>query len=608
MPLTDYNPDSRGEEPREDPGGFTPENSAHTRVAADFRARPPEDRAGQALSQPTFKSIVNPQPQHRRSFLRPRVRHISTKLGVLLVAVLAAIMAAIGYLNIMVHKRHLQQSTLNAAGNISDVIKRSTAYYMLRDDREGLYEMMSTIADEPGVVRIRVISPDGRVNYSTEPREVETTIDVRSPECSACHSGKVVRAQLQASERFRIFRTGKERVLGTITPIENEPDCSNAACHAHPASQRILGVLDTEMSLARADASLAETTRTFAFLTLFGIAITTFLIWYAVRVVVHKPLAQLRAGTDRLASGELGFHLSVGSENDEVGLLAASFNTMSDQLLDARREITGWTHTLEERVEQKTAELRRAHDQMLKVERMVSIGKLAAVVAHEVNNPLAGILTYAKLLRKWTANGITTEEKRKEACDCLDLIASESKRCGDLVKNLLTFSRTSPINLEKTSLNAIVERCVKLVAHKAEVQSVVLISDTAADLPAVLCDGAQVEQVLLALIMNALDAMPRGGNLWVSSRMVGSEVELQVRDDGTGIPPELMNKIFEPFITTKEVGKGVGLGLAVAKGVVERHGGRIEVESELGVGTTFLVYLPLEAHLTEEPATMATAR
>ncbi|HEX8925125.1 MAG TPA: ATP-binding protein, partial [Terriglobales bacterium] len=264
--------------------------------------------------------------------------------------------------------------------------------------------------------------------------------------------------------------------------------------------------------------------------------------------------------------------------------------------------ITGWTHTLEQRVEQKTGELRRAHDQMLKVERMVSIGKLSAVVAHEINNPLAGILTYAKLLRKWVANGITTEEKQKEACDCLDLIASESKRCGELVKNLLTFSRTSPMNLEKTSLNAIVERCVKLVAHKAEAQSVFIVCDIAADLPAILCDGAQVEQVLLALVMNALDAMPRGGNLWVSSRVVGSEVELQVRDDGTGIPPELMNKIFEPFTTTKEVGKGVGLGLAIAKGVVERHGGRIEVESELGVGTMFRVYLPLEAHLTEQAA------
>ncbi|HVP63753.1 MAG TPA: ATP-binding protein, partial [candidate division Zixibacteria bacterium] len=420
-------------------------------------------------------------------------------------------------------------------------------------------------------------------------------------------SGQVARSKLQASERFRIFPSKKERVLGTITPIENEPACSNSACHAHPANQRILGILDTEMSLARADASLAETSRTFALLTLLGIALTTFLIWYAVRVVVHKPLSQLRAGTDRLASGELGFHLEIDSENDEVGLLAASFNTMSDQLLDARREITSWTRTLEQRVEQKTGELRRAHDQMLKVERMVSIGKLAAVVAHEINNPLAGILTYAKLLRKWISNGITTEEKKTEAVECLDLIAIESKRCGELVKNLLTFSRVSPMNLEKTSINAIIERCVKLVAHKAEAQSIFVVCDVAVDLPAVLCDGAQVEQVLLALIMNALDAMPRGGNLWVSSRILGSEVELQVRDDGTGIPPELMNKIFEPFTTTKEVGKGVGLGLAVAKGVVERHGGRIEVDSELGVGTTFRVFLPLQAHLTESAAATAGA-
>ena len=274
---------------------------------------------------------------------------------------------------------------------------------------------------------------------------------------------------------------------------------------------------------------------------------------------------------------------------------------MSSQLQSAQREITSWAHTLEHRVEQKTSELQNTQQQMLQVERMVAIGKMSAVVAHEINNPLAGILTYAKLLKKWLQRGLTGEEQKKEAIEALDLIASESKRCGELLHNLLSFSRTSPMNLSLSDLNTVVARTIRLAEHKAEMSGVLLQVDLDRKLPPLQCDSAQMEQVALALVMNAIDAMPHGGNLWVSTRTVadGEQIELQVRDDGVGIPPEILPHIFDPFTTTKEVGKGVGLGLAVSKGIVERHGGHIEVSSELGVGTTFKVILPLRAAHSE---------
>jgi two-component system NtrC family sensor kinase len=276
---------------------------------------------------------------------------------------------------------------------------------------------------------------------------------------------------------------------------------------------------------------------------------------------------------------------------------------MSRQLREAHDEITAWTHTLEGRVDQKTRELKRAHDQMMTVEKTLTIGEMAAVVAHEINNPLAGILTYAKLVKKWLQRGIEPAQKI-EAEECLDLIASESKRCGDLVKNLLTFSHRSPIHMERTDLNSVINRAVKLIQHRTDMQGVQVQVSTDAALPAIYCDGSQIEQVLLALIMNAVDAMPHGGNLWISSRLLdAAEAELTVRDDGMGIPPELLPKIFEPFTTTKEVGKGVGLGCAISKGIVERHGGRIDLKSDLGVGTTFRVYLPLDARVSETAQT-----
>jgi two-component system NtrC family sensor kinase len=153
------------------------------------------------------------------------------------------------------------------------------------------------------------------------------------------------------------------------------------------------------------------------------------------------------------------------------------------------------------------------------------------------------------------------------------------------------------MNVQSTDLHAVINRCLMLVRHQLEMGGVELQLKLAQNLPLVSCDPAQIEQVLLALIMNAKDAMPRGGNLWIDTRLSEdeAEIEIQVRDDGTGIAPDILPHIFEPFLTTKESGQGVGLGLAISRGIVERHNGRIAVQSELGRGTTFIVTLPNNA-------------
>ena len=195
--------------------------------------------------------------------------------------------------------------------------------------------------------------------------------------------------------------------------------------------------------------------------------------------------------------------------------------------------------------------------------------------------------------------------------ECLDLIAAESRRCGELIKNLLTLSRTAPMNVQSTDLRTVIDRCLLLVRHKLDLGGIELQLKLAENLPHVPCDPAQIEQVLLALIINAIDAMPRGGNLWIETRIetgpnsAEQEIEIQVRDDGTGIAPDVLPQIFEPFLTTKESGRGVGLGLAISRGIVERHHGRIEVESELGRGTTFTVTLP--AAIQGDEASLAGA-
>jgi len=536
-----------------------------------------------------------------------RLTHsLSAKLNLLLLGTMVIIFALLGYLNVRLHRQHLEQITLQSAERVSDVIRHSTTDYMLRNDREGLYRSIQTMASEPGMVKIRVFDKEGRITYTTDPAELNHVVDKGAEACYACHAQSQPLARLNRPDRFRIYRNvGGTRVLGIITPIENQPACSNAACHAHRADEQILGVLDTDLSLQTADVQLAESSRRMIAYTACALLLIAPLSWFFVWRIVGVPVTALRRGTERLAAGDLGYQIDVQSK-DEIGELADSFNGMSRQLQSEHNENLAWTRTLEQRVEQKTRELKRAHEHALHTEKMASIGKMAAVLAHEINNPLSGILTYAKLLRKWIDREELDRQKSgseagvrryQEICDSLDLIASESRRCGDLVRNLLTFSRATPMNLQATDLNQVIDRSVRLMQHQLDLAGIQLQPQLDPALPHVLCDAAQIEQVLVALVVNAMDALPQGGNLWIISSASREDncVRIVVRDDGTGIAPEILPHLFEPFLTTKETGRGVGLGLAISHSILERHNGSIEVQSEIGRGTTFTITLPWDA-------------
>src|SRR5579864_3580453 len=336
----------------------------------------------------------------RRRWLRLSLT-LSAKLNILLLGAMIVIFALLGYLNVRQHRQHLEQNTLLSAERISDVIKHSTTEYMLRNDREGLYHSIQTMAAEPGIEKIRIFDQEGRITYTTNSPEENRVVDKTAEACYACHAQSQPLARLNRPDRFRIYRNPAGfRVLGIITPIENRPACSNAECHAHPAEQKILGVLDTNVSLANADVQLAESSRRMIAYTGCALLLIALLSWFFIWQVVGRPVKALQRGTERLAAGDLGYQIDVQSK-DEIGDLATSFNSMSRQLQAERNENISWTHTLEQRVENKTRELTRAHEHALCTEKMASIGKMAAVLAHEINNPLSGILTYAKLLRKW---------------------------------------------------------------------------------------------------------------------------------------------------------------------------------------------------------------
>src|SRR5579871_3618928 len=223
-------------------------------------------------------------------------RSLSAKLNVLLLGAMVAIFALLGYFNVKLHRRHLEQYTLLSAERISDIVKHGTTDYMLRNDREGLYHSIQMMAAEPGMEKIRIFDQEGRITYTTDSAEQSHVVDKTAEACYACHAQSQPLARLNRPDRFRIYRNASgTRVLGVITPIENQPDCSNAACHAHPAEQQILGVLDTNLSLAKADVQLAESSRRMIVYTGCALLLIVIVSWFVVWQVVGRPINALQS-------------------------------------------------------------------------------------------------------------------------------------------------------------------------------------------------------------------------------------------------------------------------------------------------------------------------
>jgi two-component system NtrC family sensor kinase len=357
-------------------------------------------------------------------------------------------------------------------------------------------------------------------------------------------------------------------------------------------------MINIRISLAPVDAAINESRRQMVSKLVLSIVALSLIFGALIWLMVHKPVHQLIIGTKRVAGGDLDYKIKVTSR-DEVGELAHSFNQMTGELKIAHTKLNGWARTLEDRVQQKTAELGQAHEHILRVEKLASIGKLAAIVAHEINNPLAGILVYAKLLLKRVRkDGSGRAATNEEAKKYLETIVGESARCGEIVKGLLQFSRQTKANVEPHNINDLIRESIRLVHHKLDLMGVRMEIDLDDGLKNVVCDGQQIKQALVALLINACEAVPQGEGLFKIKSQYLSDLqmaEISIADNGVGMDEETKRQIFEPFFTTKEQGKGVGLGLAVVYGIVTGHGGDVEVESTPGIGTTFKVRLPENA-------------
>jgi two-component system NtrC family sensor kinase len=534
-------------------------------------------------------------------------RRLALRLILALTLVVAIFEAVFFWLNLTTQERRVLEAMQTGADQLSRSITAATWHAMLADRRDDAYQVMETIGDKQGIESIRIFNKEGDVTFSTDP-DAPTRVDKQAEACFLCHAASEPLVRVDVPNRSRVFE-GRDgaRKLGMIAPIYNEPACSTAECHAHPASQNVLGVVDIVLDLEPMDREVAAIELRTAGITLLEMVLLAVVIILLSRRLVGRPIRHLTRAVQAMSQLELDRRATVEADG-EIGELAAAFNDMGERLERALSDCREFSRGLENKVEERSRQLMSAQRRLIQTDRMASLGQLAASVAHEINNPVSGVLNLCMLMQRimvQKGGGTIPPGREEEFRRYLEQAIQETGRVGRIVSDLLSFSRRSSPRRTRADLNRVISDTVSLVSHKIELMGVAVELALTPDLPLMLCDASQIQQVVINLVMNAAEASPHGSRVTVRTATEADPargVTLSVEDRGGGIPEDIQPRIFDPFFTTKEEGRGVGLGLAVVYGIIEAHGGTIEVHSVAGQGTTFLVRLPLQPAAGAEEA------
>lgn len=383
-------------------------------------------------------------------------------------------------------------------------------------------------------------------------------------------------AVMQRSESW----TGLTEVLGERFITACEPLLNSAG--------RPVGMLAVGLSEHPSTAVRNRVTLSFAGIALFCFLLIVLVTYFLTRSLV-RPLEEMVLVSQRIAAGDLSHRVRAMTDGSEFSALALSFNDMLERISQMKRELQEWGKTLEEKVEERTEQLSEVQAQAARQERLASVGQLAAGVAHEINNPLGGILTFASLVLE----DLRPDDPHRED---IEEIVRQAVRCRKIVTGLLEFSRQHETNMVPANVNQVLNRTLALLETQTIFHDVKVARRLDSNMPSAVMDESQMQQVFMNLIINAVDAMDGHGSITIETRHSKERKELQVRitDTGCGIPEDIRESIFDPFFTTKDPGKGTGLGLAVTWKIIQTHKGRLEVESEVGKGTTFTILLPLQ--------------
>jgi two-component system NtrC family sensor kinase len=543
-------------------------------------------------------------PSNFKIFSKSRVPNFVRKsLGNRIMATIIVSITLVMGVEIFLDLYFGKKDTLQLMETLSMDLAASTysgiKYPMSVGDSGAVDQVLTDIREKMEGIEVFICDTNQLITWSTHRDKVYTNIadTINHPE--PLEALTVLLASGEApKESFETVSDGKRHII-IIEPILNEKVCF----HCHGSSRKVIGSMIVKTNVERALLTVTAAKNRTIFTTILALLAIIAISYAMIDKFISRRVQRLADGVKKVAGGDLDFEIQARSA-DEIGDLARSFNTMTHELKEAQDEITNWTLTLEDLVEERTAQLKQAQDSAIQTEKMASMGRLAAIVAHEINNPLAGIRTYAKLMLKRGAELFPGDAAKY--IQYIETIESESARCGEIVRGLLQFARPTKPKIGKHDINTLVQETLRLVQHQVDLLNIEVKLELAPESPEISCDDQKIKQALVALLLNACDAVQSdSGCIVISTRLLAknNKLELAIQDNGIGMDEETKSHMFEPFFTTKtvspekETSLNSGLGVSVVYEIVKSHHGAITVESELGKGTTITLSLP------QDPAT-----
>ena len=501
-----------------------------------------------------------------------------------------------------VNEEYMKSVISENGNNIGYLVEGALYRSMLENDRTSLQGTLDIINTMSGIDDVNMYDNNNNLVYTSISKD---TISHGDPDCKSCHQNFDTMFS-RKEKSYRIIdadsecimnphNNSKNRHLLIKSPILNEKTCYTSSCHAHSANDEVLGSLIIKMPLKGLDDALQKSTTDYTLLAaLMTLLLLIFLILFTNKKI-KNPLNEIIRASEAVAKGDKSTRLAVKPHQlSDMRMVSIAFNEMLDNLHTATNELQNWSQQLEYKVQKKSEELGQAQNELINIERIASLGKLSLSVAHEINNPLSGILIYTKLIYKQLNNQELDLTKKESMLKHLKLIENETKRCADIVKGLLDFSRKDQNNFEPKHLHEILLETFELMSHPMKVANIHFLSDFNAKADLISCSPNQIKQVCVAILVNASEAVSENGEVLFRTMNPDDEhIRIEITDNGVGISEEDLPHVFEPFFSTKQNASGIGLGLAIVHGIVQSHKGKTEVKSIRGKETTISITLPL---------------
>lgn len=539
-------------------------------------------------------------------FFKKYLRFQSSIFGrVILVITLLSVFlfVSFGLIFRSVYENHLNTVIRQNGNNIGSIVEGALYHSMLKNDKGALQNTLDIINTLPGIDELNLYDTNDSLVYSSYSFDTPGHGD---PDCKSCHPD--IHTMFPLKEKsYRLISDASVcnmavsasdtplRQLMIRSPIFNEKSCYTASCHAHSKSEEVLGSLIIKIPLKEIDSAVAKSSTEFFLLATLSTFLLVFVLIFFTRKKVKEPLNAIISASEAVAKGDRNMRLEIRPNLlDDMRMVSIAFNNMLDNLNQANKELRNWSQQLEYKVRKKSEELSEIQNELIHVERVASLGKLSSSVAHEINNPLSGVLTYTKLVHKQLDKLDVDFNSKQSMLKYLTVIEKETKRCGDIVKGLLDFSRKDQQNFENKHLHVILQDTYSLMAHQMKISDISFYTDLSATQDLIFCNENQIKQACVAILVNASEALNGSGEIIIRTENPDTEnIVVNFSDNGIGISREDMKHIFEPFFSAKKKTNGIGLGLAIVHGIVQSHKGKIDIQSEVGRGTTLSITIPL---------------